>query len=270
LVYFPIYPLGANFFKARPEIRLVALYSVGLDKIDLEAARASGVVVTNTPDVLTDATANLTIAHILALTRGLVQGDRMVRAGAFKDVRPSHPLGSDLEGKTLGVFGMGRVGKAVAKKAISFGLRIIYHDLNRSPDIESSLGAQHVDFEALLSDSDIVSINAPLTDKTTGIFNYKAFKKMKPSAYLINTGRGKIVVEADLVRALKEGLIRGAGLDVFEHEPEVHPGLLEEDKAVLTPHIGSGTVEVRNKMSLMVAKNVIAFLEGRDPPNRVV
>ena len=270
LVYFPIYPLGASLFDARPEIRMVALYSVGLDKIDLHAAKERGVVVSNTPDVLTAATADLTMAHILALTRRLVEGDRMVREGRFVEIRPTHPLGIELSGKTLGIFGMGRIGLALARRAVAFGLRIIYHNRHRRLDLESGLDAKYVSFAKLLSDSDIISINAALTEEAEGLFDYKAFQSMKQTAYLVNTARGKILDESDLVRALDEGLIRGAALDVFAQEPEVPSGLLNKENVVLTPHLGSATLEARTNMSLMVAENVITFLEGEDPPNRVV
>jgi len=257
-------------FDARPEIRIVANFAVGVDNIDLEAARQRGVVVTNTPGVLTAATADLAMALILAVTRRLVEGDAILRAGQFKGITPLFMLGSDLEGKTLGVFGLGRIGLALARRAAAFGLRIIYHKRSRRPEAEAELGAAYVGFDQLLAESDILSINAPLTEETKGLFNYQAFARMKREAFLINTGRGPIVVEADLVRALDEGLIQGAGLDVYEREPEVHPGLLDKKNVVLAPHLGSATQEVRTKMALLVAENVIAFLGGREPPNRVV
>ena len=270
LVYFPIYPLTATLFDQRPEIELVALFSAGLDKVDLQAARERAVMVTNTPDVLTAATADLTMAHILAVSRRVVEGDRMVRTGNFKNVRPMYPLGFGLEGKTLGIYGLGNIGSAVARRASSFGLRIIYHNRKPRRDLETGIQAEYVRFEELLSKSDIISINAPLTDQTKDLFNYSTFQKMKPTAFLINTSRGGIVVEPDLTRALKEGLLQGAGLDVFAHEPEIHRELLDLDNIVLTPHIGSATLETRTKMSILVAENVLAFLDGKEPPHRVV
>lgn len=162
-----------------------------------------------------------------------------------------------------------RVRSAVAVRAKAFGLNIIYHNRNSNPEAEK-IGARHVSFEQLLADSDIISINAPLTKETTGAFDYKAFSRMKPSAFLINTGRGPIVAEADLVRALEEELICGAGLDVYEREPLVHPGLIGMDNVVLLPHLGSATIEVRTKMSLLAAENILAFLDGRELPSRVV
>ncbi|MBW1713274.1 MAG: D-glycerate dehydrogenase, partial [Deltaproteobacteria bacterium] len=244
--------------------------AVGVDNIDLEAAQARGLVVTNTPGVLTRTTADLAMALILDLLRRVAEGDRLVRRGGFKGISPLFHLGRDLEAKTLGVFGLGRIGKALARRARAFRMKIIYH--NRRPDLEAEaeLKARYVSFDRLLAQSDVISINAPLTDQTRGVFNYRAFERMKPGAFLVNTGRGPIVVEADLVRALKEGLLAGAALDVYQFEPQVHPELLTLDQVVLTPHLGSATWECREKMALMAAGNVLAHLAGREPPNRVV
>jgi glyoxylate reductase len=259
-----------QFLDARPEIRMMATFAVGVDNIDLEAAKERGVVVANTPGVLTGATADLTLALILGVMRRLVEGDRLVRAGGFHGISPLFHLGTDLEGKTLGIFGMGRIGAAVARRAIPFGLKIIYHNRSRRPEVEAELGARYVSFEDLLAQADVISINAPASPETVGRFDYAVFARMKPSAVIINTGRGVIVNEPDLVRALREGLIAGAGLDVYQHEPVVETGLSEMDNVVLAPHLGSATVEVRQKMSRLVAENVIAWLGGREPPHRVV
>jgi glyoxylate reductase len=263
-------PIDREFLLERPEVRMVANYAVGYDNLDLEAGRDLGVVMTNTPGVLSDATADLTMALILALMRRVVEGDKLLRAGGFQGVSPLFMLGSDLTGKTLGVLGLGRIGEAVASRAVAFGMSIIYHSRSPRPEAERALGAEYVGFDELLSRSDVISINAPLTPQTRGLFNYHIFKRMKPGAYLVNTGRGPIVVEEDLARALNDGLIRGAALDVYENEPQVHPGLLGLDNVILCPHLGSATLETRGRMSTLVAENVLAFLEGREPPTRLV
>ncbi|MCB2188893.1 MAG: D-glycerate dehydrogenase [Deltaproteobacteria bacterium] len=258
------------FLEARPEVRLVANFAVGVDNFDLEAARELGVMLSNTPGVLTDATADLTMALLLSLSRRLVEGDRLVRAGGFQGVAPLFMLGNDLAGKTLGIFGLGRIGLAVGQRARAFGLRILYHNRRLNEEAHELLGAQMVSFKDLLSRSDYLCINAPLTAETRGRFDYQAFGRMRPTAYLINTGRGPIVREADLVRALEEGLIAGAALDVYEYEPQVHAGLLGRDDVVLSPHLGSATREVRDAMARLAAGNVAAFLAGEEPPNRLV
>lgn len=269
LVSTPANRIDAPLLDDRPEIRLVANYSVGVDHVDLDAARDRGVMVTNTPGVLTATTANMALALILAVTRRLVEGDRLVRSGGFKGVAPLFMLGSDLEGKTLGIFGLGRIGRALAERTKVLGMEIIYHNRSPLPEVEEEVSAHYVPFDELLSRADVLSVNAPLTDQTRGIFNYEAFRRMKPGAFFVNTGRGPIHVEEDLVRALKEGVIAGAGLDVYEHEPEVHPELVTMENVVLAPHLGSATLEVRTKMSLQVAGNVVAFLEGGEPPDRI-
>lgn len=262
--------IGREFLSARPEVRMVANYAVGYDNFDLEAARELGVMLSNTPEVLTAATADLTLALMLDIMRRVSEGDRLLRAGGFKGWAPDFMLGTSLAGKTLGILGLGRVGQAVAERARCFGMSIIYHKRTRDPEAEAGLGARLVSFAELLAGSDVISINAPLTGQTRGIFNYQAFERMKPGAYLINTGRGPIVNEADLARALKEGLIRGAGLDVFEDEPKVHPDLLGLDNVVLCPHLGSATGEVREMMAIRAAGNLAAFLRGQEPPDRLV
>lgn len=263
-------PIDREFLLARPEVRMVANYAVGYDNLDLEAGRDLGVVMTNTPGVLSDATADLTMALMLALMRRVVEGDKLLRAGGFQGVAPMFMLGSDLMGKTLGILGLGRIGEAVGMRAQAFGMKIIYHNRAPRPEAERALGAEYVGFDELLARSDVISINAPLNQATRGLFNYQIFKRMKPGAYLVNTGRGPIVVEEDLARALNDGLIRGAALDVYENEPQVHPALLGLDNVILCPHLGSATEETRGRMSTLVAENVLAFLEGREPPTRLV
>jgi glyoxylate reductase len=270
LVCTPANLIDAAFLNRRPDIRLIANFGAGVDRIDLAAAKKRGVVVTNTPGVLSATTANMAMALILALTRRLIEGDRLLRSGGFKGVHPLFMLGTDLEGKILGIYGMGRIGTALARRARAFGMKILYHNRRKCSGQELELGATWVDFEELLARADILSVNAPLTGQTRGVFNYQAFCRMKPAAFFINAARGPIHDEADLVRALSEGRIAGAGLDVYEREPEAHPGLLEMQNVVLAPHLGTATREVRTRMALLVAENVLAFLEGRESPNRVV
>jgi glyoxylate reductase len=209
------------------------------------------------------------MALILCVARRIVEGDKLLRRGEFKGFYPTFFLGVELENKVLGIYGLGRIGKAVAKKALGFGLRIIYHDVE--PRDEDSLGfpARYVSFDELLKQSDFLSIHAPLNEETRHRFTRKEFQKMKDTAFLINAARGPLVKEEDLVQALEHGLIAGAGLDVYEFEPEVHPGLIGMDNAVLLPHIGSAAIEVRERMALMAADNIIAFFQGKTPPNRV-
>jgi len=250
-------------------MQIIANYAVGFNNIDIEYARKNGIVVTNTPDILTEATADIAMTLILCAARRIVEGDRLVRKGGFKGFSPTFFLGVELQNKVLGVYGMGRIGQALAKRAINFGLKIIYH--NRRPLGGGSIDfpAQYVSFDELLKESDFISIHTPLTSETHHRFTKKEFKKMKNGAYFINTARGPLVKEEDLVQALKEGWISGAGLDVYEFEQELNPHLIKTDNAVLLPHVGSAATEVRERMSIMVADNLIAFFKGESPPNRV-
>lgn len=262
--------MDAEVMTARPALRLIANYAVGYNNVDIEAARARGVMVANTPGVLTEATADLTIALLLGAARRVVEGDRLLRRGEFKGLAPEFHLGWDLQDRVLGIFGLGRIGAAVARRARPFGLSIIYH--NRKPNLvlEAELGAQYVSFADLLAKSDFISINAPLTQETTHAFTMKEFKLMKPSAILINAARGPLVKEADLAEALETGVIAAAALDVYEFEPQVEPRLITLGNVVLCPHLGSATLEVRTRMGLIVAENVAAFVAGQNPPYRVV
>ncbi len=260
---------------AQPRLRIVSQYAVGYDNIDIECATRLGVYVTNTPGVLTDATADLTWALIMAITRRIVEADKFVRSGEwYRSGTGWHPmmlLGFEITGKTLGIIGMGRIGRAVAQRAKGFRMRIIYYDKYRLPEeMEKELGAEYVDLETLLREADVISIHTPLTPETYHMIGEEQLKKMKKTAYLINTSRGKVIDTDALVKALKEKWIAGAALDVFEEEPisPDHP-LTKLDNVVLTPHIGSATWETRTRMADIVAENLIAFAKGEVPPTLV-
>jgi glyoxylate reductase len=249
-----------------PHLRVVACATAGHEHVDLAACRERGIVVTNTPDVLTDATADLTLALMLATVRRLPQAERSLRAGEFRGWGFWDYLGGDLRGRTLGIFGMGRIGQAVARRAAAFGMRIKY--TARTPlaaEAEQALGASRVNWDTLLTTSDVLSLHAPLTPETRHLLDRDALRRMKPGSYLINTARGALVDEAALVEALREGPLAGAGLDVYEREPGVTPGLLGLDNVVLLPHIGSATHDTRSNMAMLAARNVHAVLLGQPP-----
>jgi glyoxylate reductase len=254
----------ASVIQAADRLKIVASYAVGVNQIDRAAAAARGIWVTHTPNVLTDATADLSMALLLALSRRIIEGDRMVRAGGFAGWAPDLLLGRDLKGKVMGIVGPGRIGKAVARRAKAFGMTVIA--TGRSPRDDSDPDdPPRVSFDDLLRRSDVVSIHVPLTDETRGLFGAETFAKMKPGAILLNTARGAIVDEAALARALERGQIGGAGLDVYENEPAVTPALLDDDRVVLMPHAGSATVETRREMARMVAEDVRRVLSGEKP-----
>ena len=254
-------PVTEAVLRSGKKLKIVGQYGVGLDNIDRHAAAALGIVVTNTPNVLTDATADLTMALLLALSRRVVEGDRMMRTGLFSGWRPDLLLGSDLKGKTLGVLGPGRIGRAVTRRARAFGMTVLA--CGRSPRDEGDPDdPPRVSFEDLLRRADVVSIHLPLNEETWGLFDDETFSRMKPGSWLLNTARGAIVQEAALVRALSAGHLGGAGLDVFEHEPAVDADLLESDRVVLMPHAGSATVETRREMARMVVEDVRRVLSG--------
>jgi glyoxylate reductase len=258
--------VDAALLDRAPRLRIVASAAVGYEHIDVAACRARGIVVTNTPDVLTAATADLAWALLLAAVRRLPQAERSLRAGEFTGWGFWDYLGGDLEGRALGIFGMGRIGRAVARRAGGFGMRVIYH--SRSPlsaEDERALGAERVDFDGLLARSDVVSLHAPLTPDTRHAFDRGALARMRPGSVLVNTARGPLIDEAALVDALRDGPLAAAGLDVFEREPIVHPGLLDLPNVVLLPHIGSATRGTRAGMATLAARNVRAVLAG-DPP----
>ncbi len=249
-------------------IGLISNVAVGYDNIDLEVATERGILVTNTPGILTDTTADLAFALMLAAARRIPEGHEYIRAGRWKRWTIDLMIGRDVHHRTLGILGMGRIGQAVARRAAGFSMRILYHDPVRvSPELERELNAEFVTKERLLRESDFVSIHVPLSEETRHAIGEAELRMMKPEAVLVNTTRGAVVDEAALVRALKDHWITAAGLDVFEQEPRVHPGLLECSNAVLVPHIGSASVETRTRMSVMAAENAVAALTGRRPPN---
>jgi glyoxylate reductase len=258
--------VDADLLDRAPRLRIVANAVVGHEHVDRDACRARGITVTNTPDVLTNATADLAMALILSAVRGLPQAERSLRAGQFHGWGFWDYLGGDLDGKTLGIFGMGRIGRAVARRAAPFGMRIVYHSRTRlSAEDEAALGAEWVDFDGLIARSDVLSLHAPLTEETRHVMDADALRRMRPGAYLVNTVRGALVDEAALVDALRDGPLAGAGLDVYEREPALHPGLLELPNVTLLPHIGSATRETRTRMAVLAARNVHAVLTGNPP-----
>jgi glyoxylate reductase len=253
-----------------PRLKVIANVAVGYDNIDVAAARRRGIVVTNTPDVLTETTADFTWALMLAAARRAVEADRFVRSGQWRKWEFLRLLGTDVHGKTLGIVGFGRIGRGVGRRALGFGMRVLYHDAVRAdPPVEQELRATFTDLAMLLRDSDFVTLHCALTPETHHLIDAGALGRMKPSAILINAARGPIVDEAALVEALRGRRIAGAGLDVFEHEPTVHPGLLQLDNVVLAPHIASATEATRIKMATLAVENCLAVLEGKPPPTSV-
>jgi len=254
---------------AGPQLKIVANMAVGFDNIDVKAATARGIMVTNTPGVLTDATAEHAWALLFAIARRVPESERYLRAGKFKSWGPLLFLGSDVSGRTLGIVGAGRIGSAMAMKSRGFNMRVLYAGHSPKPALESEIGARKVGLQELLRESDFVSLHVPLRPDTFHIINTDALRSMKRTAYLINTGRGPLVDEAALADALTNGVIAGAALDVFENEPAVHPALMKLENAVLTPHTASATITSRSKMAMMAAENLIAGLAGRKPQNLV-
>jgi glyoxylate reductase len=246
-----------------PDLRIVANIAVGYDNVDCAAARARGVVVTNTPDVLTEATADFTWGLILSITRRIGEGERLLRRGAWTGWALDFMLGTDLRGKQLGVVGMGRIGQAVAARAGAFGMRVVYATLGA--DAPADAGYARVSLDQLLTTSDVVTLHVPLTPETRHLIDRRAILRMPRRAYLVNTARGPVVDEEALAWALREGLLSGAALDVYEREPEVHPGLLALENVVLAPHLGSASVETRTAMADLAARNVLAVLAGEPP-----
>ena len=260
--------VDADLFDQLPDLRVVANYGVGYDNIDIGEATRRGIVVTNTPDVLTASTADLALALILAATRRVGEGERIVRSGRGWAWNPTMLLGLELDGATLGIVGMGRIGMAVARRAQGFGMVVVYAESIPRPEADA-LGARRMELAELLATSDVVTIHVALTDQTRHLIDEAALRLMKPSAYVVNTSRGPVIDEAALARALSGGWIAGAGLDVYEHEPQVEPALLELENVVLLPHLGSATTRTRSEMSRVAATNLVAALTGTRPPNLV-
>jgi lactate dehydrogenase-like 2-hydroxyacid dehydrogenase len=248
-----------------PQCKIVANYAVGINNFDVAAATKRGVVLTNTPGVLDDATATHTFALLLATARRIVEADRYVRAGKWKGWSPMFFIGMDVDRKTLGIAGLGRIGTNVARKARGFDMKIIYSGTNRNPQAEKEVGAAYVDKEALLRESDFLTLHVPLTPETRHYIGEKELKLMKKTAVLINASRGPVVDEKALLKALQEKQIWAAGLDVFENEPEIVPGLLELDNVVVVPHIASATTETRINMGKIALNNIVKVLNGQPP-----
>ncbi|MFQ6049341.1 MAG: 2-hydroxyacid dehydrogenase [Phycisphaerae bacterium] len=254
---------------AGPQCKVFANLAVGFDNIDVGAATRRGVLITNTPGVLTDATAELAWALLLAVTRRIVEADRFFRSGRWTGWGPMQFLGGDLSGRTLGIVGAGRIGTAVARKSRGFDMNLLYCDPVVNETLERELRARRVDIRSLFAESDFISIHVALTAQTRHLVNAELLALMKPTAYLVNTSRGPVVDEEALVRALKQGRIAGAALDVYENEPRPAPGLTELDNVVCVPHIGSASHQTRGKMARMAAENLVAALMGRRPANLV-
>ncbi|MEX1311464.1 MAG: D-glycerate dehydrogenase [Candidatus Sulfomarinibacteraceae bacterium] len=261
-------PVTDRVLERCPNLRVVGNCAVGFDNIDLEAARSRGVWVTNTPDVLTEATADLTWALILAATRRLGEAERFLRSGAFHGWALDMLLGSAIQGRQLGVVGFGRIGRAVARRASGFGMTVAYSDPEELTDPDPP--ATWMPLDELVATSHVVTLHAPLDEGSRHLMDEERLRRMARGAFLINTARGPLIDEAALVRVLAEGHLGGAGLDVFEDEPSIHPGLLDREDVVLLPHIGSATVETRAAMAELAAENILAVLSGDDPPTPVV
>jgi glyoxylate reductase len=262
--------IDAALIEGAPHLRVVSTMAVGFDHIDVEACTQRGIVVTNTPGVLTEATADLAFALLLAAARRLTEGDRAVREGRWTSWHPSFLLGRDVHGATLGIVGLGQIGAAVARRARGFDMRVLYHNPTRRPDVEPELGVEYRSFEELLEQADFVSVHVPLRPQTRHMFNDDAFARMKPAAIFVNTSRGAVVDEAALHRALESGRIGGAAIDVTEVEPLAkHDPLLRLPNLIVTPHIGSASVATREKMASLAVDNLLAVLDGRRPAHCV-
>ncbi len=255
--------IDEEIIEAAPKLKIIANYAVGYNNINLGAARKRGIIVSNTPDILTPATADLTWALLLSVSKRIPEADRFMRAGRFTGWGPKLMLGGDVTGKTLGIIGAGRIGRAVAKRAAGFDMRVVYFSRSRNEEIEQNSDAFFMPLNTLLEEADFISIHCPLTEETHHLINEDRMKQIKKGAYLINTARGPVVDEAALIEALKSGRLAGAGLDVYEFEPKVSAALLEMEQVVLLPHIGSGTTETRAEMSRICARNIIEVFEGR-------
>jgi len=259
--------VDAQLLGAAPKLRIASNVAVGFDNIDVATCTKRGVVATNTPGVLDETTADFAWTLMMAVARRVMEGETLARSGQWKGWDLDQLVGTDVWGKTLGVVGFGRIGRAMARRALGFQMRVLYADAVRAPEtVEKELHAEYKGMTDLLAQSDFVSVHVPLLPETRGLFDTPRFAKMKPTAFLINTSRGPVVDEAALVHALESGRIAGAALDVFENEPFIHPGL-KRANVVLAPHIASASIETRTKMACMAAQNVVALFKGQRPPN---
>ena len=266
-------PIDADLLEAAPDrLQLIASFGAGVDHIDLAAASRKGIIVTNTPGVLTEDTADMTMALILSVPRRLAEGEKLVRSGAWGGWSPSGMLGHRIGGKKLGIIGMGRIGRAIARRARAFGLSVAYHNRHRLPfEVEQELEAVwHDDVDTLLAESDIISVNCPLNNDSREMIDARRIALMRPDAYFINTSRAEITDEQALIAALAEGRIAGAGLDVYTHEPAVDARLLALSNVVLLPHMGSATFEGRDATGARVIANIRSWVDGHRPPNQVL
>src|SRR5215211_2456157 len=254
---------------AGEDLRVIANMAVGYDNIDVEAATERGVVVTNTPEILNETTADTAFMLLLAAARRLGEAERLLRSGGWDSWGPKQLMGPDVWGKTLGVIGFGRIGQALARRTMGFDMELAYHDQYRNEEAERELGARFLELDELLRTCDFISIHTPLTPETTHLIGAEELRKMKPEAVLVNTSRGPVVDESALADALAEGRIFASGLDVYENEPEIHPKLLELENVVLAPHIGSASIETRDKMAALAAQNLAAVLRGQEPKTPV-
>lgn len=261
--------IDEEIMSAAPNVKIFANYAVGFNNFDVETARSKNVAMTNTPDVLSDSTAETAWALLFSVSRRILEADRYVREGKWERFSHKLLLGQDVYEKTLGIIGAGRIGQRFAEKARGYHMRILYHNRERNLDFEKRFNATYVELDELYSESDFISLHCPLTEETRHLIDEDAFKKMKFSSIIINTSRGPVIDEQALVDALNNNEIWGAGLDVYENEPEIHPELLKMSNVVLLPHLGSATSETREKMSQMTARNIIEVLEGREPINSV-
>ena len=262
--------IDGELMDAAPNLKVVANYAVGYNNIDVDAATERGILVTNTPGVLTETTADLTWALLMAVTRRIVEGDNFMRAGKFKGWAPMMLLGCDIYGKTLGVVGIGQIGQAVARRALGFDMKVLYTDMFDLPPVaEQLLNAEKVELDELLERSDFVSLHVPLMDETHHLIGKRELELIGAGGYLINASRGPVIDEVALVEALKSNTIAGAALDVFEDEPEMKPGLAECENAVIIPHLGSATIETRTEMADLAVSNILNYLAGEQPPTPV-
>src|SRR5262250_2671658 len=259
--------INDEFLRSAPKLRIASNVAVGYDNIDVDACTKRGVVATNTPGVLDETTADFAWTLLMAVARRLGEGDALARSGNWKGWDLDQLVGMDVWGKTLGIVGFGRIGRAMARRASGFQMKVIYTDaVHATAEVEKELHAEYRDMNVVLAEADFISVHTPLLPETRGLFNAAKFERMKRTAYLINTSRGPVVNEGDLIAALESGKIAGAALDVFEKEPGIHPGLRREN-VVLAPHIASASLETRTKMAVMAAENVVALLQGRRPAN---